>query len=126
MVFSGNPGGNINYTGLSGKQYSFAGSYGLTETSHVVEGAADGVVARWNHTSKRWEPVPNITIDAANKITSTGQIQTTNSTVSSNTGTGAVIVTGGVGIGGAVNVGGNITASTGTITGNIVIGAVYN
>jgi hypothetical protein len=35
-------------------------------------------------------------------------------------------VTGGVGIGGAVNVGGNITASTGTITGNIVIGAVYN
>lgn len=125
IAFSGNST-NINFGTLAADKYNIEGSYGLSENSHITTSAIDGTVARWNNTSKRWEPVPNITIDAANKITSTGQIQTTNSTASSNTGTGAVIVTGGVGIGGAVNVGGNITASTGTITGNIVIGAVYN
>jgi hypothetical protein len=125
MVFSGNTA-NINLGTLTAAQYNIQGSYGLSENSHITTSTTDGAVSRWNNTSKRWEPVPNITIDGANKITSTGQIQTTNSTASSNTTTGAVIVTGGAGVGGTVNVGGNINATSGTITGNIVIGAVYN
>jgi hypothetical protein len=32
-------------------------------------------VARWNNTTKRWEPVTGITIDDAGKMTSTGTIQ---------------------------------------------------
>ena len=91
---------------------------------------------------------------ALNKILSNGDIQTTSTlettsptvgsivtaggvgigkalriastTASTTTATGSIITAGGVGIAGAVNVGGNITTSTGTITGNIVIGAVYN
>lgn len=125
MVFTGNTN-NINYGTLIANQYNIEGSYGLAENSHVQTSTIDGTIARWNNTSKRWEPVSNITVNALNKITSNGDIQTSSATASTNTTTGSVVTAGGAGIAGNVNVGGNITATTGTITGNIVIGAVYN
>jgi hypothetical protein len=87
---------NVNTTGLTGLQYSLSGSYGLSEDSHIQLSTLHGTVARWNNLTMRWEPVTGITVDDAGKLTSTGTVQAA-----------------------------TITA-TGTITGNIVIGAVYN
>lgn len=74
MVFSGNTA-NINSTGLNGTQYSFEGSYGLTETSHIQTSTSHGTVARWNNTTKRWEPVTGVTINDLGNTISTGTIQ---------------------------------------------------
>ena len=74
MVFSGNST-NVSTTGLTGLQYSLSGSYGITEDSHIQLSTSHGTIARWNNTTKRWEPVTGITVDDAGKLTSTGTIQ---------------------------------------------------
>ena len=97
MVFSGNTT-NINFGSLNGTQYSVNGSYGLTESSHIETSVLEGVLGRWNNTSKRWEPISNVggktitvttggvltvattsgstvSIDNTGKLTSTGTIQ---------------------------------------------------
>ena len=59
MVFAGNTT-NINFGTLNGTQYSVNGSYGLTESSHIETSVLEGVLGRWNNTSKRWEPISNV------------------------------------------------------------------
>lgn len=73
MVFSGNSN-NINFGTLTAAQYNIEGSYGLTENSHITTSTTDGAVTRWNNTSKRWEPVTNVTIDSSGNINSGANI----------------------------------------------------
>lgn len=115
MVFSGNTT-NIEFGTLNGTQYSVNGSYGLTESSHIETSVLEGVLGRWNNTSKRWEPISDVggktitvttdgvltvatvagstlTVDNTGKLVSTGTIQATTinaTTVNATTVYGAV------------------------------------
>ena len=107
MVFSGNTA-NVNTTGLTGLQYSLSGSYGLSEDSHIQTASLEGVLGRWNNTTKRWEPISGIggktiTVDTAGLMT----ISSSGGWTVSVDNTGKLL-------------------STGTIQGATVIGAVYN
>jgi len=108
MVFAGN-GNNVNTTGLTGLQYSLSGSYGITEDSHIQTAALEGVLGRWNNTTKRWEPISNIGGKTTMTVNDIGLI--------------TVAVTGGATI--TVDSTTGKLTSTGTIQGNVVIGAVY-
>ena len=107
MYFSGNST-NINYGTLTGLQYEVEGSIGLAENSHIQTSTTDGILARWNNTSKRWEPINAIGGNTTMTVSSAGliTITTVGATITINGTTGALV-------------------STGSIQGATVLGAVY-
>lgn len=75
MVFSGNGGPTnpnaLSFGSLNGTQYNIEGSYGLTWNSQIETGVSDGQAARWNNTSKRWEPVSGVTLGTGTLVCTT-------------------------------------------------------